>query len=100
MHAFAQVNEEVGIANQQNEKNILIDDYAHHPQELKALIKGVRSLFADKKLVLVFQPHLYSRTRTMLDSDRLLALGIIHLESVTRSSLPTEIIWIFTCVLL
>jgi UDP-N-acetylmuramate--alanine ligase len=44
---------------------VLIDDYAHHPEELKALITGARSLFGDKKLVVVFQPHLYTRTRDL-----------------------------------
>jgi UDP-N-acetylmuramate--alanine ligase len=46
-------------------EQVLIDDYAHHPEELRALISGVRSLFADKKMVLVFQPHLYSRTNDL-----------------------------------
>ncbi|MEP6512675.1 MAG: UDP-N-acetylmuramate--L-alanine ligase [Parafilimonas sp.] len=44
---------------------ILIDDYAHHPQELKALFTGVRSLFAGKKCTMIFQPHLYSRTKDL-----------------------------------
>ena len=43
--------------------HVVIDDYAHHPDELKALLSGVRSIFPDKKLTLVFQPHLYSRTK-------------------------------------
>ena len=42
---------------------VLIDDYAHHPEELNALINGVRSLYPTEKMVLVFQPHLYSRTQ-------------------------------------
>lgn len=42
---------------------ILIDDYAHHPEELKALLNGARKLFPDLKMTIVFQPHLYSRTR-------------------------------------
>ncbi len=42
---------------------VLIDDYAHHPEELNALISGVRSLYPREKMVLVFQPHLYSRTQ-------------------------------------
>lgn len=50
-----------------NQDHILIDDYAHHPEELRALISGVRSLFADRKLVLVFQPHLFSRTNDLAD---------------------------------
>lgn len=45
-----------------NESHVLIDDYAHHPEELRALINGVRSLFT-QKLVMIFQPHLFSRTK-------------------------------------
>lgn len=41
---------------------VLIDDYAHHPEELSALISGVRSIYPNEKMVVVFQPHLYSRT--------------------------------------
>ena len=44
------------------EKQVLIDDYAHHPEELRALISGIRSLYGTEKLTLIFQPHLYSRT--------------------------------------
>ena len=47
-----------------NDEHILIDDYAHHPEELRALITGVRSLFKDK-LTIVFQPHLFSRTKDL-----------------------------------
>jgi len=42
---------------------IYIDDYAHHPEELKAFINSVKELFPGKKLTGIFQPHLYSRTR-------------------------------------
>lgn len=48
-----------------NERQVLIDDYAHHPEELRALLSGARALFAGKKLVVVFQPHLYTRTRDL-----------------------------------
>ena len=48
-----------------NEKCVLIDDYAHHPEELKALINGVKNIFKDKKVTVVFQPHLYSRTNDL-----------------------------------
>lgn len=41
----------------------IIDDYAHHPDELKASIKSVKSLYPGRKLTVAFQPHLYSRTR-------------------------------------
>lgn len=46
-----------------NEKYIYIDDYAHHPEELKAIISSVKELFKGRKLTGIFQPHLYSRTR-------------------------------------
>lgn len=45
----------------------LVDDYGHHPTELNATIKTVRAAFPDKRLVLVFQPHRYSRTRDLFD---------------------------------
>jgi len=47
------------------EKNssCLFDDYGHHPAEIKATIEGVRARFPRKKLLLIFQPHTYSRTR-------------------------------------
>lgn len=46
---------------------VLIDDYAHHPAELAALITGVRSLYPNGKLTLVFQPHLFSRTQDLCE---------------------------------
>lgn len=51
-----------------NPQQVFIDDYAHHPAELEALIHGIRSLYSNKKMVLVFQPHLYSRTRDFADA--------------------------------
>ena len=41
---------------------VLIDDYAHHPEELAASITSAKELYPDKKLTVIFQPHLYSRT--------------------------------------
>ena len=43
--------------------NIVIDDYAHHPNEVKATIKAVRQKYPDKKLITIFQPHTFSRTK-------------------------------------
>lgn len=42
---------------------VMIDDYAHHPDELKASIRSVRALYPGRKITVIFQPHLYSRTR-------------------------------------
>jgi UDP-N-acetylmuramate--alanine ligase len=49
------------------ESGVYIDDYAHHPTELAACIRSVRELFPGKKIVGVFQPHLFSRTRDFVD---------------------------------
>jgi UDP-N-acetylmuramate--alanine ligase len=43
--------------------HVYIDDYAHHPEELRACFEAVRSLYPDKKLTVIFQPHLFTRTR-------------------------------------
>lgn len=48
-------------------KHFYIDDYAHHPEELKACISAAKELFPDKKICGIFQPHLYSRTRDFMD---------------------------------
>lgn len=42
---------------------VYIDDYAHHPEELKAAIESIKDLYPNKKLTAVFQPHLFSRTK-------------------------------------
>lgn len=46
---------------------VYIDDYAHHPIELRACIRAVREMYPDRKITGVFQPHLYSRTRDFAD---------------------------------
>ena len=46
---------------------IFIDDYAHHPEELKALLKSVKTLFPQRKITVIFQPHLFTRTRDFAD---------------------------------
>jgi len=51
-----------------NPDTIYIDDYAHHPEELKACFDAVRELYPAKKLTVVFQPHLFTRTRDFADA--------------------------------
>jgi len=46
---------------------VMIDDYAHHPGELRASISSVRSLYPGRRLTVIFQPHLYTRTRDFAD---------------------------------
>jgi UDP-N-acetylmuramate--alanine ligase len=50
-----------------NDHQLFIDDYAHHPEELMALITGVKDLYPGLKNLLIFQPHLFSRTRDLAD---------------------------------
>ncbi|MDO8999960.1 MAG: UDP-N-acetylmuramate--L-alanine ligase [Bacteroidota bacterium] len=49
------------------ENVVYIDDYAHHPEELRATIESVRKLYPTKKITGIFQPHLFSRTRDFVD---------------------------------
>ena len=49
------------------ENLVLIDDYAHHPTEIKAVCDSVREMYPDKKVLAVFQPHLFSRTRDFIE---------------------------------
>lgn len=50
-----------------NEKILFIDDYAHHPKELEAIITSVKNLYPGKKVSGIFQPHLFSRTNDLAD---------------------------------
>lgn len=46
-----------------NDRVIFIDDYAHHPTEIDAFLRSVKSMYPRKKLTVIFQPHLFTRTR-------------------------------------
>jgi UDP-N-acetylmuramate--alanine ligase len=73
--------------------HVLIDDYAHHPEELRALITGVRSIFPHKKLTLLFQPHLYSRTNDLANDFATsldLADEVVLLPIYPARELPIE----------
>jgi len=50
-----------------NPDRVFIDDYAHHPEELRALISGAKELFGRMKCTIIFQPHLFTRTRDFVD---------------------------------
>jgi len=78
--------------------HIYIDDYAHHPEELRATISSIKKLYPNKKLTTIFQPHLYTRTRDFVDgfaevldmSDEVLLLDIypareLPIEGVTSA---------------
>jgi len=68
----------------QGKKVLIIDDYAHHPREINATLQAVRQGWSDKRVVVIFQPHRYTRTRDLFEdfcqvlaeTDRLLLLEI------------------------
>jgi UDP-N-acetylmuramate--alanine ligase len=54
----------------------LIDDYGHHPTELAATLEAIRQGWPDRRILLVFQPHRYSRTRDLLDDFANVLAGV------------------------
>jgi UDP-N-acetylmuramate--alanine ligase len=83
------------------EEKIFIDDYAHHPEELRACLAAVKQLYPDKKLTVVFQPHLFSRTRDFVEgfaevldaSDELVLLDIYPARELPIEGVTSEIIF-------
>ncbi|MCI5981977.1 MAG: UDP-N-acetylmuramate--L-alanine ligase [Bacteroidales bacterium] len=51
----------------ETDEALVIDDYAHHPQEIRTTLQSVRELYAGRRVTVAFQPHLYSRTRDLAD---------------------------------
>lgn len=84
-----------------NDRHVVIDDYAHHPEELRALISGVRSIFQDQKLTLVFQPHLFSRTNDLADgfaesldmADEVILLPIYPARELPMPGVTSELLF-------
>lgn len=62
---------------------ILVDDYAHHPREISATITAARASWPDRRLVVIFQPHRYTRTRDLLD-DFSIVLADLDLLLITE----------------
>ncbi|NOX45563.1 MAG: UDP-N-acetylmuramate--L-alanine ligase [Chlorobi bacterium] len=79
---------------------VYIDDYAHHPKEIEAVLHSVREMFPRKKLLGVFQPHLYSRTRdfakefgkSLSTLDELILLPIYPAREKPISGVDSELI--------
>jgi UDP-N-acetylmuramate--alanine ligase len=72
---------------------VLIDDYAHHPQEIEAVYQALREMYPEKKLLAIFQPHLYSRTRDFVEgfAESLSKFdAIILLDIYPARELPIE----------
>ena len=76
-----------------NEKHCYIDDYAHHPEEIRSCLSAVKSSFPEKHITLVFQPHLFSRTRDFMEEfANVLAMAdeLILLDIYPARELPIE----------
>lgn len=81
--------------------HVVIDDYAHHPNEIKASIKSVKDLYAGRKLSVIFQPHLYTRTRDFANefaealslADEVYLLPIYPAREAPIPGVTTQIIY-------
>lgn len=79
---------------------VIIDDYAHHPAEVKSSIESLRSLYPGRKITVAFQPHLYSRTRdfapefaaALSEADSLLLLPIYPAREEPIEGVSSEMI--------
>lgn len=84
----------------QTEKQIYIDDYAHHPREIEATLSSIREIWPDRKMTVVFQPHLYSRTkdfypefaRSLSLADEVILLDIYPAREQPLPGITAEII--------
>jgi len=81
-----------------NKNFVLIDDYAHHPTEINAVENSIREMYPDEKVLVVFQPHLFSRTRDFIDDfatslskfDEVLLLDIYPAREKPISGVTSE----------
>ncbi len=79
---------------------VYIDDYAHHPEELRALITGAKAMYPSKKCTIIFQPHLFSRTKDLADgfaasldlADEIVLLPIYPARELPMEGVSSEMI--------
>ncbi len=80
---------------------VMIDDYAHHPDELKASISSVKALYPERRLSVIFQPHLYTRTRDFAPqfaealslADEVILLNIYPARELPIEGVTSQIIF-------
>lgn len=83
-----------------SDKIVYMDDYAHHPSELKASISSIRNLYPERKITGIFQPHLYTRTRdfaadfaaALSQLDELILLDIYPARELPIEGVDSELI--------
>jgi len=76
-----------------NRDNIYIDDYAHHPTEIKKLINSIKKIFPGKPIAMLFQPHLFSRTQDFIENFKEILseidmLGILPIYAARENPIP------------
>jgi UDP-N-acetylmuramate--alanine ligase len=79
---------------------VYIDDYAHHPTEIRAFLESVKELYPGKKIAAIFQPHLFSRTRDFVDgfaesldiADQVIMMNIYPARELPIEGITSEII--------
>jgi len=82
-------------------KVVYVDDYAHHPTEIDAFLRSMKSMYPDRKLTVVFQPHLYSRTRDFAEgfsrslslADELLLMDIYPARELPIPGVDSDMIF-------
>ncbi|MBS1599672.1 MAG: UDP-N-acetylmuramate--L-alanine ligase [Bacteroidetes bacterium] len=88
------------VAVGEKDRPVFIDDYAHHPEELRALISSAKNLFPEKKCTVIFQPHLFTRTRDFADgfaesldlADEVILLPIYPARELPIAGVTSKII--------
>ena len=95
LSTFAQVERRFEIISDNvfGKRITLVDDYGHHPSELKATIETIKEIWPDKKVVMAFQPHRYSRTKALFhDFVNILSKidNLILMEIYPASELPIK----------
>jgi UDP-N-acetylmuramate--alanine ligase len=84
----------------ESEEQVYIDDYAHHPKEIDAFMSSLRAIYPEKKLTVIFQPHLYSRTRdfavefaeSLSKADELILLDIYPAREKPIAGVTSQLI--------
>ncbi len=83
-----------------DETTLYIDDYAHHPTEIEALIGSIREIYPTRKILSIFQPHLFSRTKDLCEdfakaldlSDEIILLPIYPARELPMEGVTSELI--------
>jgi UDP-N-acetylmuramate--alanine ligase len=85
----------------ENEKVTFIDDYAHHPEEIRVFLESVREIYPKRKITAIFQPHLFTRTRDLAEgfakalsiADEVILLDIYPARELPLEGVTSELIF-------